>query len=147
MSKDVSAEGIEFYRDMDRRQFFSFVGNYELGDWNFSAVVRYTTGLPYTSSYWEFVKVSDGYRWVYGSSEYNVVRTDTFSEVDLRVSKAFDMPYGKLLVKLEIMNLLNSRSLFEQRWTWSKTDGGVIPVKDNFYTLPIIPSIGVRWEF
>ncbi len=147
ISKDVSAEGIEFYRDMDRRQSFSFVGNYESGDWNFSAVVRYTTGLPYTSSYWIFSKVSDGYRWIYGSSEYNVVRADPFSEVDVRVTKTFAMPYGRLLVKLEIMNLLNSRSLFEQRWTWSKTDGGVIPVKDNFYTLPLIPSFGVRWEF
>lgn len=83
-----------------------------------------------------------------GSGQYNAARTDPYSEIDIRVSKRFDLPYGKLLLKLEIMNLLDSRSLYEQRWDWvSDGNGGFMPVQNNFYTLPLIPSFGVRWEF
>ncbi len=149
LAKDVATNGMQFYRDMDRRDFFSVVGDYQIGSWDFSIVGRYMTGLPYTYFYWTKTKKGNQYYWVEGSGhQYNGARTDSYSDIDIRASKWFHLPYGKLLVKLEIMNLLNSRSLYEQRWDWvSDGVGGFMPVQDNFYTLPLIPSFGIRWEF
>ena len=148
LAKDVATNGVQFYRDMDRRGFFSVVGDYQMGSWDFSIVGRYLTGLPYTYFYWIKKKKGSEYYWVEGSGQYNAARTNPYSEIDIRVSKRFDLPYGKLLVKFEIMNLLDSRSLYQQRWDWvSDGNGGFMPVQNNFYTLPLIPSFGVRWEF
>jgi hypothetical protein len=58
------------------------------------------------------------------------------------------VPRGSLMVFFEVTNVLNRRNVCCIDWDIEIEDG-VDPVLDNSfdYWLPILPAIGVLWEF
>ena len=78
----------------------------------------------------------------------NELRLSTFASVDFRLSRTFDVPRGSLMVFFEVTNVLNRRNVCCVDWDIDIEDG-FDPVLDNSldYWLPLLPAIGILWEF
>ena len=78
----------------------------------------------------------------------NALQLSTFASVDFRLSRKFDVPRGSLLVFFEVTNAFNRRNVCCIDWDIEVEDGEE-PVLDNSpdYWLPLLPAIGVLWEF
>ncbi len=78
----------------------------------------------------------------------NALRVNTFSSVDFRLSRTFDVPRGSLMVFLEVTNAFNRSNVCCVDWDIESEDGEN-PELDNSldYWLPLLPAIGILWEF
>lgn len=72
----------------------------------------------------------------------------TFASVDMRVSRAFDLRRGSLMAFVEISNVLDRRNLCCLDWD-SDTDanGNFVLERGIDYWLPMLPAVGILWEF
>ncbi len=78
----------------------------------------------------------------------NALRLSTFASVDFRLSRKFDVRRGSLMVFFEVTNVFNRGNVCCVDWD-IEFEGGVDPVLDNSldYWLPVLPAIGILWEF
>ena len=78
----------------------------------------------------------------------NALQLSTFASVDFRLSRTFDVPRGSLLVFFEVTNVFNRRNVCCVDWD-VEAENGEEPVLDNSldYWLPLLPAIGILWEF
>lgn len=78
----------------------------------------------------------------------NEFRHPTFASLDLRVSRKFNVRKGTLLAFVEISNLLNRRNLCCIDWDLEEDAAGNQSLEfSNDYWMPLLPAIGVLWEF
>ncbi|MDH3441993.1 MAG: TonB-dependent receptor, partial [Gammaproteobacteria bacterium] len=78
----------------------------------------------------------------------NVLQHNTFASVDARISRKFDVKYGSLTAFVEVSNLLNRRNVCCIDWDVTDDDFGNLELEhSNDYWLPLLPAIGVLWEF
>jgi len=72
----------------------------------------------------------------------------TFSSIDLRVSRRFDVRRGSLLAFLEVTNIVNRDNPCCRDWDLEDgPDGGEVLEYTHDYWLPLLPAIGILWEF
>ena len=118
--------------------------------WDFAIAAGAHTGWPTTDLALEQDGIdADGEPiYVVIPGPRNALRVSTFASLDLRLSRKFDVPRGSLLVFLEVTNALNRRNVCCVDWDIEGEDG-VEPELDNSldYWLPLLPAIGVLWEF
>ncbi len=118
--------------------------------WNFSVAASVHTGWPKTSlSLVEAGLDSDGepvFDAVPGPR--NQSRHPTFSSVDARLSRRFKVPRGSLLAFIEISNLFNRKNVCCLDWDLEEDAAGNETLEfSEDYWLPLLPAIGVLWEF
>ncbi len=78
----------------------------------------------------------------------NALRHGTFSSLDFRVSRRFDLKKGSLLAFMEISNVLNRRNECCLDWDVETDDEGISALElSRDYWMPRLPAIGVLWEF
>ncbi len=78
----------------------------------------------------------------------NALRHGTFSALDFRVSRRFDLKKGSLLAFIEISNLLNRRNECCLDWDVEEDEDGSLMLElSRDYWMPRLPAIGVLWEF
>jgi len=73
----------------------------------------------------------------------NAERLPTFSSVDVRLSRSFDVPRGRLLAFIEVSNVFNRRNVC--CLDWDLDDSGLEYSLD--YWMPLLPAVGILWEF
>jgi len=118
--------------------------------WNFSAAASIHSGWPST----DLALVEQGLD-ADGESIYvampgprNENRHPTFTSVDVRLSRKFKVRRGSLLAFVEISNLFNRRNVCCIDWDLEEDALGNESLEySHDYWLPLLPAIGVLWEF
>ena len=72
----------------------------------------------------------------------------TYAQIDFRVSRKIDVSHGSLSAFFEVSNLTNRNNPCCIDYDIDEDDdGNVILDRAEEEWLPIIPSIGIHWEF
>jgi hypothetical protein len=133
-------DGLRFSGAFDQRHVASIAGFAQLNArWDASATLRLSSNWPYAGYFEE----RDGR--VVLSPLRNAMRLPVYSRFDLRLRRAVPVPRGRLTLTGEAINLLNRRNLRQAAETVNLATGVVRRVSEK--QLPILPSIGVAWEF
>ena len=78
----------------------------------------------------------------------NDLQLPTFASVDFRLSRKFDVPRGSLTAFVEISNAFNRRNVCCVDWDIEESpDGGDVLERSLDYWMPLLPAIGILWEF
>ena len=133
-------DGQDFLRGWDQSHAFGAGVLWSSERWDLSAAASYRTGWPTTQ-----VAAGDaGPPGIAVAGPRNAERLDNFASLDLRAARRFQTSVGLVAVFLEVSNALNFKN-------YCCVDYGQDP-EDGFETerqrnLPIVPSIGVSWQF
>jgi hypothetical protein len=72
----------------------------------------------------------------------------TFASLDFRVSRTIDVRRGSLMAFIEVSNALDRRNICCIDWdTDEEVDGSQTLERGLDYLLPMLPAIGILWEF
>ncbi len=158
-------EGNEYFTNWDRRHAFNIVGNYNLNDkWSFNFQWTYQTGQPYTPILGYYTETLPDapelkYRTIPGGR--NSVRYPNYHRLDLgavRKIRWFGLD-GELF--FQVINAYWKENVFRYFYHFGNTHNGIdddhndqiddpgegIPQRVQINGFPIIPSIGVKFEF
>ena len=135
--------GTDFYRlfDFDQTHVLTALASYDLGKgFDIGVRGRYASGYPrtpVTSSY--FDSRSATYQPVLGDK--NSIRIPAFFELDVRVAKRFKLQSSSLEIYLDVQNVSNRKNPEEIAYNADYSERRYIE------GLPILPVLGVKWEF
>ena len=150
-------QGNRFPPKYDRRHDFSAVTQYRVGKWRFGVNFVYATGQAFTPvSAWWFIRnpVTGQAKPQLLAAERNSSRLLPYNRMDLSFSRDFSF-FGKPAeIYLQIFNLYSRRNDWFIQYDVNKFEDQGDIVMDDYYVdpiivrqLPIIPSIGVNFEF
>lgn len=118
--------------------------------WNFSAAASVHSGWPKT----DLTLVEDGIDEdgepinVAVPGPRNELHHPTFASVDVRLSRRFKVRRGSLLAFIEVSNLFNRRNVCCVDWDLDEDALGNDVLEHSLdYWMPLLPAIGVLWEF
>jgi len=118
--------------------------------WSFSAAASVHSGWPRT----DLALVEDGVDEdgepinVAVPGPRNELHHPTFASVDVRLSRRFKVRRGSLLAFIEISNLFNRRNVCCVDWDLGEDALGNDALEYSLdYWMPLLPAVGVLWEF
>jgi hypothetical protein len=130
----------DFAGPFDQRHLLTVAVTAHLGArWDASGTVRLASNWPYDG--W-FRGVGDR---VLLSSERNDLRLPDYGRVDVRVRRRVTLPRGQLLLFGEVINVTNARNLRQVSASIDVRTAVVTRLSER--QLPIIPAVGVAYEF
>ena len=137
-------------RPLDQRHAVGLTAAYRPSSpWRFSSTFQYHTGWPATAS--SFVtEALPGATIVRarGIGELNALRLPAYHRLDFRVSRNFNVGRGLLQAYLDVFNLYNRTNLRGYTFFPEVTRGRVrVRREPGEEMLPLLPTLGVRWEF
>ena len=137
-------------RSWDQRHALQAGFSWRHDKWSFAMALAAHTGWPTTDLALQQIGVdADGDSlWLAVPGPRNARRLPTFTSLDLRLSRRFDVRRGTLLAFVEISNALNRRNVCCIDWdTTDGPDGNLALEQSRDYWMPLLPAIGVLWEF
>ncbi|HKJ18761.1 MAG TPA: TonB-dependent receptor [Xanthomonadales bacterium] len=132
-------------RSWDQRHAIQAGVSWQRDQWNVGVAMRVHTGWPTTPLIVDYDPEKDEYSASPG--ERNSENYSTFFTLDFRVSREFEVKIGRLNAFLEISNATNRDN---PCCTDYDIDDEVVPAvldQTEDYWVPIIPAIGILWEF
>ena len=118
--------------------------------WDFSMAASVHSGWPATN----LALVPDGLdedgepQFIAVPGPRNADQYPTFASLDLRLSRRFDVKRGTLLAFVEVSNVLNRDNVCCRDWDIEDDEAGNEFLEDSQdYWLPLLPAIGILWEF
>ncbi len=138
----TAGNGLSYPNQYDQRIIINLSGGYKFGDnWEISTKYRFFTGVPYTPVYRPSENpLKPGFIQNL-PEEYLSQRLDAQGVWDLRVDRYFNFTGWRLVVFLDVQNVLNYKVKNRPRYdTWEDkviTEGEI----------GILPSIGISAEF
>jgi outer membrane receptor protein involved in Fe transport len=143
-------DGRDVPRSWDQRHAVQGGFTWHKEGWSLSAAASVHTGWPKT----DLTLVEDG---VDSDGEPVVIavpgprnefRHPTFASFDVRLSRKFKVRRGSLLAFVEISNLLNRDNVCCLDWDLEEDALGNEVLEHSLdYWMPLLPAIGVLWEF
>ncbi|MBT8089920.1 MAG: TonB-dependent receptor [Gammaproteobacteria bacterium] len=118
--------------------------------WSFSAAASIHSGWPKTDLALVEQGLDAGGEPIYVAvpGPRNEIRHPAFASVDVRLSRKFKVRRGSLLAFVEISNLFNRRNVCCIDWDLQEDALGNKSLEYSYdYWLPLLPAIGVLWEF
>ena len=155
----------EYYTNWDRRHVFNIIGNYRLTPkWDINGKWTFQTGQPYTPILGYYIeKVPDASNQVYRTipGTRNGGRYPLYHRLDLGAVWHTKVKGKKMDVFIQIVNTYWQKNVFRYAYRFGSTINGVDddgdkeideadegrPQRGVINGLPIIPSIGVTFEF
>jgi len=139
-------------KNEDQRHTVYFDGNFRPNrKWRFNLAWQYRSGWPFTERRFIRIDVPEG-EWPFrdGFGPRNGVRLPAYHRLDLRVNRYFYLEDGRLSIFAEIINAYDRENVMDVRPGDRRqlVDGELVAtdtVEDEW--LPLMPSIGVSWEF
>lgn len=132
--------GLAFPSDYDQRHTINLYASYRLTEtFNLSGQWRYGSGFPIPGF---FRRINNQLNL---SDERNRARVPAYARLDVRAGKAFLFKRSKLTLYGEILNLLNRENRRFAGFDGYGSRGEVFGRLDK--TLPILPSVGLTFEF
>lgn len=144
-------DGRDELRSWDQRHAFQAGFGWGNQKWDVSMAASAHTGWPLT----ELLLVEDGIDEV-GEPVYVVVpgprnagRHDTFMSLDFRVSRTWKLRRGSLMAFFEISNLTNRQNTCCLDFDFEEDEetGEFAFERGVDYWLPLLPAVGILWEF
>lgn len=134
--------GIKFRRSWDQTNALSAGVLWSFERWDLSAAANFRTGWPTTQA----AIADDGPENLVTTGPRNAERLGNYATLDLRAARRFQTDVGLISVFLELSNSLNRRNecCVEYDIDVGDTDEFVL---DRTQSLPLLPSIGVSWQF
>lgn len=119
------------------------------GRWNFSAAGSWHSGWPKTKLLLEASQNPDGSNgWIASATPRNSQNYDSFQSLDVRASRNFQLPRGELTAFIEISNVLDRENYCCIAYSMRvEEDGSTALRTEKDHWLPLVPSIGVIWNF
>ena len=138
-------EGRDEPRSWDQRHALQAGFGWRDGAWDFSAAASVHSGWPTTSLGLNIVGTDDDGEPIFEAipGPRNAERLPSFASVDVRLSRSFDVKHGSLLAFIEVSNVLNRRNVC--CIDWDIEDDELESSED--YWMPLLPAIGILWEF
>jgi hypothetical protein len=148
MIEDMLIDG-NIRRSWDQTNAVKAGINWDWNKWNFSAAGSVHTGWPGTNLVLETVTNPDGSDSLLASTTpRNSLRHGTFHSVDARVSRRFDVARGELTAFLEITNIYNQENACCTKYRLQTNGNGEqVLLRNEGNWLPLMPSLGVIWQF
>lgn len=143
-------DGREKYRSWDQRHAIQAGVSWADDGWNIALAAGAHTGWPTTGLALEQAGVDAGGEPVFEAvpGPRNAARHPSFSSIDFRVSRTFDVRRGTLTAFVEVSNVVNRRNICCTDWDVEEDDDGNTVLESSAdYWLPLLPAIGVLWEF
>jgi outer membrane receptor protein involved in Fe transport len=116
--------------------------------WQFSAAWQYHTGWPTTDVVYSLASLTNGRRVaVAANGPVYGLRLPVYHRLDLRATRRIQFARSQLRIFLDVFNAYDRVNVigFDHRVTISGTE--VISTRKPRDQLPVLPSIGVDWEF
>jgi outer membrane cobalamin receptor len=132
--------GVKFQRSWDQSHALGAGVLYSSTHWDLSAAAIYRTGWPTTLAVIE----DDGPQDIVTTGPRNAERLGYYATLDLRAARRFQTEVGMISVFLEVSNALNRRNDCCVEYGFDSEDGFEYERHRN---LPIIPSVGISWQF
>ena len=134
-------DGRDVPRSWDQRHAVQGGFGWHNERWDFSAAASVHSGWPATS-----LGLDAGGDAVPGPR--NAEKLPTFASFDMRLSRKFDVRRGSLLAFVEVSNATNRRNVCCIDWDFEEdADGNPILEHSLDYWMPLLPAIGILWEF
>ena len=144
-------DGRDELRSWDQPHAFQGGINWHNDKWDVALAASVHTGWPAT----DLTLVEDGVdengemQFVAVPGPRNVLRHSTFASLDFRVSRTWNLQRGSLMAFFEVSNLTNRRNVccfdFDIEEDEVTGEDGLVNSLD--YWMPLLPAIGVLWEF
>ena len=78
----------------------------------------------------------------------NALRLDRFASLDLRLERRWDVKRGTLMAFVEVTNALNRRNTCCRDWDIDDAAVGSPVLEHSYdYWMPLLPAVGILWEF
>ena len=150
-------EGKPFNPRYDRRHDLKLVLMYRLGEsWDFGMAWVYGTGQAYTVPTGHYAMIDpeypESYYWEYDRNRYterNAFRLPAYHRLDVNFSHSFEWFELPWRLSLNVYNVYNRRNVFS--WYLSQDynyeTGEVRPVIKQLTLFPVIPTVGLSFEF
>ncbi len=138
--RDANGEAWRLF-DYDQTHVFTALASYEIG-WGFDIGMRfrYATGYPRTPVIDSYLDTRHNvYQPVLGTR--NSIRIPAFAQLDVRLAKTFKVAMTKAEVYLDVQNVTNRDNAEELTYSQNYAERNVIQ------GLPILPIVGLRWEY
>ena len=144
-------DGRDELRSWDQRHAFQGGIGWGNEKWDVSAATSVHSGWPLT----ELTLVEDGVdedgeiQYVAVPGPRNADRHATFASLDFRVSRTWKLRRGSLMAFLEVSNLTNRENpcCLDFDYEEDEDTGEYVFERGRDYWLPLLPAIGVLWEF
>ena len=138
------------YRSWDQRHALQTGFGWSNEHWDVSAAAQLRSGWPTT----DLSLVFDGLDaegepvYVVEPGPRNALRHNNFASFDVRISRRFETRRGTLSFFVEVTNLTDRENICCVDWDIDEGAGGdPILERSDDYWLPLLPAIGVLWEF
>jgi hypothetical protein len=141
-------EGRDQPRSWDQNHAFQAGTSWSDHGWDLSLAASVHSGWPTT----DLQLVEEGVdedgepEFIAVPGPRNALNLGTFASVDFRVSRQFELRKGTLTAFLEVSNATNRRNECCIDWDLAE-DGDDSLERGLDYWLPIVPAVGVLWEF
>ena len=144
-------DGVDELRSWDQRHAVQGGISWSNEQWDVALAGSVHSGWPLT----ELFLIEDGIdddgeiEYVAVPGPRNVGRHPTFASLDFRISRKWDVGRGSLMAFLEISNLTNRRNECCLDWDLEENEdtGEEVFERGVDYWMPLLPAIGVLWEF
>ena len=144
-------EGGDVVRSWDQRHALQLGLHWSNGPWDVALAAAAHGGWPSTDLTLEETGTSPGGEPIYTAfpGVRNALRHPAFASVDFRLSRRFELPRGSLIAFVEVSNLTNRKNVCCIDWDLEidDTSGDAMLESSNDYWLPMLPAIGILWEF
>jgi outer membrane receptor protein involved in Fe transport len=143
-------DGRNEYRSWDQRHAVQGGFGWSGASWDLSLAASVHSGWPTTDLSLTQDGVDPGGEPVYVvvPGPRNALRHDDFASIDVRASRRFDVRRGTLSVFLEVSNITDRENVCCIDWDITDDAQGNPALEYSFdYWLPLLPAIGILWEF
>ena len=138
--------GTDEARSWDQRNALQGGLAWERGPWEIGLAVSLHTGWPITGMTLGYDPEDDEYFPIPGPR--NAEQLNTFFSLDFRISRQFNVKYGQLSGFFEVTNATNRKNQCCVDYDTDETEDGTVFLDKTYDDwLPILPAIGILWEF
>lgn len=142
--------GDEVPRRRDQRNTVNLAVKWEPNPrWQFSTAWQFHSGWPATDQQFFPYPLADGGTTYYGQfGAYNAERLPDYHRLDLRATRTWQLRGGGTLrAFLDVFNAYNRDNVDSIRNYPSFEDGQLVTVHDYDELFPIVPTVGLIWDF
>jgi len=133
-------------RSWDQRHALQAGLAWQRGPWETGVAINIHSGWPTTGMALEVGDEEDEFSVMPGPR--NIEQLSTFASLDFRVSREFNVKHGRLTGFFEMANTLNRNNPCCVDFDVDEDeDGALFLDRTEDFWLPLLPAIGVLWEF
>ena len=139
-----SEHGVDTRRSWDQTHSAGGGLTWSSGPWQATAAASWRTGWPTTPAR---AVQPEGTPGTIVIGPRNADRFTSYSSVDLRVSRDFELSHGSLELYAEVINAFSRRNPCCVDLSYEYQDGRLVLERDQRHWLPLVPSVGVLWRY